>query len=49
MKEETVVHQTIEKLSQMKMHTMAAAFQDQVVICFAMSNAFSASFSVGSP
>jgi DNA replication protein DnaC len=30
MKEENIVHQTIEKLSQMKMHTMAAAFQEQL-------------------
>ena len=30
MKEENIVHQTIEKLSQMKLHTMAAAFQEQL-------------------
>jgi hypothetical protein len=27
MKEEKTLHQTIEKLSQMKLHAMAAAFQ----------------------
>ena len=29
-KEEKTLHQTIEKLSQMKLHTMATAFQEQL-------------------